>query len=257
MHTSGEVDSLRLVNVLNADTDNDISIVQIEAIDKNGNICHFANDKISLDVSEGEIVGVGNGDPADLDCEQFSEKTDALYLRLFNTSEGFYSVPPKTPNKRYADFHFIEHEEKANGFEDNVRIISDMIENFNDARHETFYTTITLPEEYDYIEFERVDSEAVIYVNGTKVGDNLRASRSCVYDRHTRPYRFYHKFNRGKNEIRIESTLRNHNRYPFSGYVKIEKKLNPDCTVRLHYGLARVFLKTKSKDSLTAQIIKR
>ena len=63
----------------------------------------------------------------------------------------------------------------------------------------------------------------------------------------TRPYRFYCKLNKGKNEIRVEATLKNHNRYPFSGYVKIEKILKPEASVRLHYGKARVFVKTKSK----------
>ena len=132
-----------------------------------------------------------------------------------------------------------------------------MIENFTGSKTEAFYTTVTLSEAYDYIEFERIDSEATVYVNGTKVGDNLRSSRSCVYDRHTRPYRFYCKLNKGKNEIRVEATLKNHNRYPFSGYVKIEKILKPEASVRLHYGKARVFVKTKSKNALTAKILER
>ena len=56
----------------------DLSYVLVEAIDKNGNVCPLASNKIELSVSgKGHIAGVGNGNPQSFDSFQ------ANYVNLF------------------------------------------------------------------------------------------------------------------------------------------------------------------------------
>jgi beta-galactosidase len=56
----------------------DLSYVLVEAVDKDGNVCPLANNKIELSISgAGRIAGVGNGNPQSFDSFQ------ANYVNLF------------------------------------------------------------------------------------------------------------------------------------------------------------------------------
>jgi beta-galactosidase len=56
----------------------DLSYVLVEAVDKDGNVCPLANNKIELSISgPGRIAGVGNGNPQSFDSFQ------ANYVNLF------------------------------------------------------------------------------------------------------------------------------------------------------------------------------
>ncbi|MBA7549219.1 Beta-galactosidase BoGH2A [subsurface metagenome] len=64
--TAGKPYKLKLTSdrkVIKADG-NDLSYVLIEAVDKEGNLCPLANNKVDIKMSgAGKIAGVGNGNP--------------------------------------------------------------------------------------------------------------------------------------------------------------------------------------------------
>ena len=80
LKTAGEPYQIRLTpdrSTIHADG-MDLSYVLVEAVDKNGNICPLANNKIELSISgPGKIAGVGNGNPQSFDSFQ------ANYVNLF------------------------------------------------------------------------------------------------------------------------------------------------------------------------------
>jgi beta-galactosidase len=56
----------------------DLSYVLVEAVDKDGNVCPLANNKVELSISgAGHIAGVGNGNPQSFDSFQSN------YVNLF------------------------------------------------------------------------------------------------------------------------------------------------------------------------------
>ena len=103
------------------------------------------------------------------------------------------------------------------------------------------------------IEFERFDTDVKVYLNGKEIGNNEKAGRN-TYIRYTRPYRFYCDFAEGENEIRVVATLYDTRNTPFSGYVKIGKQLRTPWHVNLHYGKARVFVKSNKPELLEARL---
>jgi hypothetical protein len=67
-----------------------------------------------------------------------------------------------------------------------------------------------------------------------------------------RPYRFYCNFKNGENELKVESVLKEADgNVPISGYVKVGKIVKPtNWSVKLHYGKARVFVKSSTPNSV-------
>jgi len=80
LKTAGEPYQIRLTpdrSKIQADG-MDLSYVLVEAVDKDGNVCPLADNKIELSISgKGHIAGVGNGNPQSFDSFQ------ANYVNLF------------------------------------------------------------------------------------------------------------------------------------------------------------------------------
>lgn len=60
------------------------------------------------------------------------------------------------------------------------------------------------------------------------------------------PYRFYCNFKKGENEIKVVSTRFESEQPAMSGYVKIGKANKPQRKIKLHYGKARLFVKSET-----------
>jgi hypothetical protein len=77
------------------------------------------------------------------------------------------------------------------------------------------------------------------------MGDNIRRYGEQTRNSN-RPYRFYGEFQKGANELKIVFVHDTMNDLPLiSGYVKIAKRIETPWKIRLHYGKARVFVKSK------------
>jgi hypothetical protein len=96
---------------------------------------------------------------------------------------------------------------------------------------------------YEYIEFERVDGDIEVYLNGERIGDNRVDYK--VKGNHVRPYRFPIRTVDGENQLVIKAALLGGSELPFSGTVKLGRRVAPSYEVSLHGGKARVFYRGK------------
>ena len=72
-----------------------------------------------------------------------------------------------------------------------------------------------------------------------------------------RPYRFYCNFKKGTNEIKVVVSTHEDFLYAMSGYVKLGREVtDTPWKVRLHYGLARVFVKSDKNAKIKAKLKK-
>jgi hypothetical protein len=258
--TAGKEKALITDLVLSANDDKDIAIYEITAVDKNGIVCPLSNKEIEIDVTGATIVGVGNGDPSYYGYEQKPDKEKSIIIRTFNYEKGTYSIPPKTPNLMWDRLDWLEFEDKIYPNEDDYRLVAKYGKNQVEEKF-TFTTTVDGVQGYEYIEFERLGANATVYINGKYVGNNVKNGSS-----HSRPYRFYYKFRNGKNEIKVVSEkTKQHdvNLDHISGLVKIGKVQKEPWNIPMHYGKARVFVKTdditkaKIKVKFTITLIKK
>lgn len=256
LRTSGKTAQVRCVAELSAENGEDVGIYQLEAYDASGNFCPTAGEQVALSVENGQIVGVGNGDPADLDAEQLPLEEEAIFLRTFSYDHGMYCVPQKMPNMHRRRYDYIENEPKKEGYEDDFRTIAQNKDDRLPKETLTLTTRFENDRGYAYVEFERLGGAAKVYLNGQLIGDNLRG-RGRVSCCNIRPYRFYCQLLEGENELTVITDQQESSSLPISGYVKVGKLTRRPYRVRLHYGKARVFVRsnTPEKIKVTAKLI--
>ena len=259
MITAGETAQVRVVPILSAQSAADIAIYQLEAYDENGVFCPLASDEIEVGIKNGRIVGVGNGDPSCMDAEQQPAQEEAIFLRSFACEEGVYHVPAKAQNAMRKRYDWLETESRADsaaGFEDDERIVARFGHNLAPAKQKTYTVRVRCTKAYEYVEFERLGSKTEVFLNGTKIGNTLRThgrqANSAV-----RPYRFYARFAEGENELTLVALCEESDAPPISGTVKIGRRVEKPCTVRLHFGKARVFVRSDTPQAAALRIARR
>lgn len=252
--TAGEVSEIRCTPVLLGKTSDDVSIIQIDATDKEGNACPHAANQIELSISGGEIVGVCNGDPACLDYEQQHLTETVKYIRSANCDGYFITFPAKkAQNTSFRRYDFMYNESASAFFEDDYRVVVSNRLSTEDEKTYTFTTKIRDIKDFEYIEFERLSGTAVVYLNGAEIGTNRLSSRAEANN--NRPYRFYCDFEDGDNELKVVITTHEPRLTAISGYVKVGKRANMPWTVRLFNGRARVFVKSADAAAIKAKLI--
>ena len=247
--TAGETATITCAKVLDAKTEADVAIYEINAYDEKGNFCPLAADRLEITADNGQLVGVGNGDPASFAPEYYAPQEECMPVRSFVCEDKVYAVPAKAPNAVPRRYDWIAREEKTEGYEDDYRLLATY--NYGPKEKEpTVYTAkLYNAEDYEYVEFERLGRVTEVYLNGEKIGDNIRK-----HGRHTRntirPYRFYAKFKEGENELKVVSQGLENDPPAMSGYVKLGKEVVKPWKVSLHYGKARVFVKSPTPDAV-------
>ena len=255
LKTAGRTATLKCECVLPCEKDGDVGIIEITALDKSGSFCPLASDLVEVSIKDGNIVGMCNGDPSDVMPEQPTYHNEYLPLRNFGRGDGvLYAVAPRVANARQIRSDYIVNAGCGEDYRDDFRDVARFTYSPYDIS-ETYSLTVSDVERYEFIEFERFSAVADVYLNGKKIGDNQKRARndSIMY---TRPYRFYAKFKPGENKIEVRTRRTAENIYPFSGYVRLGRRVDDPIRVKLHYGIARVFVKTKNPESLKAKIIK-
>jgi beta-galactosidase len=256
--TSGETAEVRCGCVLDMQNEDDIGIYEIDAYDNRGVFCPVASDEIEVSVEGGSIVGVGNGDPSSMDYEKKPKKVSEVFLRSFREGDEEYLIPNKKPNALPKRTGWLELGRKGVHYEDDYRLIAAYKTSLPKDQTTELVATVSGVCGYEYVEFERLGGKARVYLNGQLIGDNIRIwgrmARNSI-----RPYRFYADFKEGENELRVVFEHDTMNDLPLmSGYVKIGKRVEEPWHVKLHYGKARVFVKsnTPEKLKLTAKMVK-
>jgi len=248
--TSGETAEVRCTSVLEMKKEDEIGIYEINAYDANGVFCPVASDEIEICVENGSIVGVGNGDPSSFEYEQKPMEEDAKFIKCFNIGNAVFWIPTKKENALLKRKDWLELESESVFYDDDFRLIAKPQTSLPKDQTTEFITTIRDVEKYEYVEFERLGGQAKVYLNGEFIGDNIRwhgtQSKNSI-----RPYRFYGNFRKGANELKIVFVHDTMKDLPLiSGYVKIAKRVETPWKVRLHYGKARVFVKSQTPKQL-------
>lgn len=253
--TPSKIANVVTETVLEAENADNISIIEIKAVDKDGNFCPNAENEILVSSVNGRIVGVGNGDPHWFGDEQRQDEEKARFITTFNSERGMFTVPATTPNRIQHRFSYLDFEEKKNTFEDDYRIV-ESFDWYDKQPAEVYHFTANFKdaENYEYVEIGRIGGNAEVFLNGERIGGNPWMHRDDNYS--VRPFRFYCKFKEGENELKIKVASREGFFGAISGYVKLGRKItNLPQTVPLHYGLARVFVQGEGKAQIKAEII--
>lgn len=253
MVTSGQTAQVRVTPVLKAKSEADVAIYELNAYDENGAFCPLASEEVEIVIENGCIVGVGNGDPASMDAEQIRPVEQAIVLRSFSLGDGVYTVPPKAPNVLRKRHDWLETEERIEGFEDDYRIVARFGHNLTPPVPQEYTARISCPEAYEYIEFERLGSRTEVFLNGEKIGDTFRIHGRQANNA-VRSYRFYRHFAPGENTLRVVALHEESDPPAMSGTVKIGKQVQGPWRVRLHYGKARVFVKSAEPEKTSLRL---
>ena len=251
--TAGETADVRVTLALEAKTPADVAIYQLEARDRNGVFCPLAAEEAEVSVTGGRIIGVGNGDPSCLEAEQLPAGEEARYLRSFSDGKGVFTVPAKAPNAMRRRYDWLEEEPPAEGYEDEGRVVAKFARHLAPPQRQEYTARFTGAAGFEYIEFQRLGSLTEVYLNGEKIGDNLRTHGRQASNA-IRPYRFECRFAAGENELRVVSMRYEEDPPAMSGYVKLGRRVEPRWKVRLHFGKARVFVKTDEPDAVKLHV---
>ena len=247
--TSGDTEELRCTCALDACDEDDVAIYEINAFDEQGVFCPLASDEIELDVENGYVIGVGNGDPSSIDYERKPLEEKVKFIRQLGDGTGMYSIPDKKGNALKYREDWIQYDPKREDFEDDFRWVAKFKTNYPKENIKEFTAVVVDVEGYEYVEFERLGGNVQVYLNGELLGDNLRwHGRQC--NNANRPYRFYGEFKKGENEIKIVCSYEQSDLPLISGYVKLGKRVNSPWKVKLHYGKARVFVKSNMPEQV-------
>lgn len=254
--TAGKTAQVRCTPVLEMEKDGDIGIYELSAYDEKGVFCPLAAEELRVSIENGRIVGVGNGDPAGMDYEQKPPVVQEVFLESFREGDGVYQIPEKKKNALSKRLDWIEPEGETCFYEDDLRLVAKFKTSLPKEHTTELVTTVRDVEGYQYVEFQRLGGQAKVYLNGELLGDNIRwhgrQSRNSI-----RPYRFYGDFKKGENELKVVFVHDTMNDLPLmSGCVKLGKVIEEPWHVKLHYGKARVFVKsqTPGQMNLTAQM---
>jgi len=242
--------------VWKGETDEDISIVELRAVDKNGNLCPLSEQALTISLPEGQIIGVCNGNPADFGYEQQLPEERVRYLRTFGTKDSVMQVLPKKANAYKSAKQTLTYVENKDGFEDDYRLVAAAHKRTEEPTVQSFVCHVRDVSDFDYLEFERLYTNVTVYVNGVEVGNNRRSWRDTSV-RYTRPYRFYCALRDGDNEIRIDADMTSDVSAPFGGIVKLGTAVQKPWEVNLHGGIARVFVRSHSPEALTADFLNK
>ena len=250
--TSGDTAELRCVSVLEAKDGTEIGIYEISAYDSNGVFCPTEENEVAITVENGSIVGVGNGDPSNMDYEQKPLAESTKLICSFTDDGASVSIPQKVANRLPDRREKLVMEPPQSFFEDDFRLVTKNAFSKKD-KTKTLIATVHDAYGYEYVEFERLGGDARVYLNDELIGDNIRwhGGRPKMA---VRPYRFYGSFKEGENRIRVEFSYGDGDLPLLSGYVKIGKQTIDPWRVKLHYGKARVFVKSKTPKQIRLRV---
>ncbi len=255
IRTAGEMTEIRISDVLDGGEDG-VGIIELDAYDGNGVFCPLDSTAVTFELTAGEVVGVGNGDPASYDYEQKPKREEIRRIYHFANGNRTFTVPTKAVNRGLRRFDILQESRPFDWLHEGERVVAGYIFTVGDPEIRELKTVVSDVSGYEYVEFERFGGVTDVYINGEKVGENYSRWRSDWPN--TRPYRFYYPFGEGEYEIKVVSKLTNtsiYSREPISGYVKLGRLVDDPWIVRLHYGRARIFVKGASAKDV--KIVKR
>jgi beta-galactosidase len=180
--TTGEPSSVHLVSdrsTLNADGE-DVSVITVSVTDSQGRVVPVASNKINFELSgPGRIIGVGNGDPSCHEPDQF------ITVAPVHTQpvDGWCW-------QKISDAYAANLPEEAETFDDagwqkvDVRASTGPLDPHENAAFRTHVdlTAADLTASAIGLDFNRIDNDAMVYVNGHKVGETRDWQTPASFD---------------------------------------------------------------------------
>ena len=240
--------------VLPCENPADIGIIEIAAVDENGNVCADCARKVDLAFTGGDILGVGNGNPMDDGYEQKPTEEEYFHIRSFEADFGHYPVPPKQENSYMYSPYKADHkltswvEPYGERWEDDQRRLmgGKGALKMHLPQEITFVHRCDLSEDFSYLEFERLYGKATVYLDGVEIGKNFTSTSTD-----NRPFRFYCDARAGSHEIKVVTKLTDGTLGGMSGYVRFGKEVNRNnWTVSMYGGKARVMVRYRGSYTL-------
>lgn len=238
VQTTGEPVAISLATqntLLNANGE-DISVIMVNAIDRNGLPVPVAGNEISFKLDgPGSIIGVGNGDPTSLETERFIEKI--VHIPIVGLREKAVES---------MDAFVIESEMNDSSWKEAFRFRDYK----NLAKAYATYGTFTLPGNLDSgsitLFYKNIGVDQSIYINGTPIAVKLtqgETTRGFVLDRKV--------LKTGRNTIAILATpipKRNEWDYVNTDPGVIQIMIAPQPWKRkLFNGLAQIIVQSKKE----------
>lgn len=242
----------------------EIGIFDVAIVDGQGNICRRADRPISFDISgEGQILGVGNGDPASTEKDQYLGKTVLYPLTDLTVTEEGMTTPFTPPALDDTSRVFVgtgaDSVFKSSVFEDTLPPYRDRYRlkwQFSTEGEKTLYATyeaeIENAAEWEFVEFTRLFGSFEISLNGEIIGESFPEGFyfQTTMQQNT-PYRFPCCFKEGKNRLTVRMNGKNTQQFGIFGGVYVGKTLPAEWKRSTFFGRARLFAKLPSNGSFT------
>jgi beta-galactosidase len=175
VETTGQPAAIQLMGdrtIIKADGE-DLSLITVSVADAQGRIVPGANNLVHFELSgPGKIIGVGNGDPAchepDVYLTKYPVHSQSLDegWRFKQAADVQHDLPEFSPN--YNDSSWSPADVRS----DNGQLPEDQQAVFR-ARFQVSDSDVAA--DTVKLEFERIDDDGFIYVNGQRIGDaNVR-----------------------------------------------------------------------------------
>lgn len=248
---------------LSAQREGEISIVDVTIVDEQGNICRRADRDISFALAgEGEIIGVGNGNPASLEADKFLCETVLCPLTDITITQNGQTLPylPPSPDDTSAVlkgagvdsiFKCPVHEEPTPPYRDAYRLKWQFSTPGEQALHATYEADVE-GGEWDFVECARLCGNFEITLNGEVIGQSF--PEGFYFNTTTQqntPYRFPATFREGKNHLSIKMWGLNTAQFGLFGGLFVGKTIKPTWHRSAFFGRARVFIRHLSDAPVT------
>ena len=249
---------------LSARTEGEIAIVDVFITDGQGNICRKCDQMISFALEgEGEILGVGNGNPASLEADKcFGETVLSPLTQITVTQDGETKpfTPPATDDKSAvlveesvdSVFKGTVFEDALPPYRDNHRLKWQFSTPGEKQLSATYEAQIEDATEWQFLEFTRLCGNFEISLNGEIIGRSFpEGFYFNTTMQQTTPYRFPCHFQAGANRLSIKMWGKNTEQFGLFGGISLGKHTKPEWQRNTFFGRARVFIKLPQSGNLT------
>ena len=249
---------------LAAKVEGEIGIIDVAITDKEGNICRRSDQSIDFALlGDGQILGVGNGNPASLEADKCFGETEWMPLTNFTRAmDG--ETKPYTP-KALDDMSEVLVGDSADSvfkgtvFEDALPPYRDTHRlkwQFSTPGEKTICATFEAEFEsdgsWDMLEFTRLFGNFEIFLNGEIIGQSfIEGFYFNTTTQQNTPYRFSCKTKEGSNRLTVKMWGKNTEPFGIFGGVKLGKTLPALWHRSTFFGRARVFVSLPSEGAAT------
>ncbi len=197
--TAGVAAKLHL-RALQAAPGSDIYLIRAEVTDENGTTVPDANNLISFRAEGGRLLGVGNGDPASREANQFGDVTKRMEILDWKKKTGDEWLPWdafKLSTGEHGYVHTIAkqwtREENKEPFRDPVRIVARSAMVPSKTHFEAEFETDDVS--YHRLDFALLEGNARITLNGREIGSGNNKGWPCS---------FPVELKRGQNRLEVD-----------------------------------------------------